>query len=278
MVRPLLGDAPREPDARSVEEAARKLEAVLLRQLIASSGVFKGGDVAGGQIRSDMFVEALSEAVANGGGIGIARMLERSLESRDAGEAGEPAGAGRFAGPSGLGHPGGARGAPTPDGPGERPTSTPLRGTPAAMPLVGPITSGFGRRTDPIEGDVRFHAGLDFAAPAGTPVHAVLPGVVKSVGTRGGYGQTVEVDHGGGLTTLYAHNSQLLVQPGQKIERGEELALSGATGRATGAHLHLEVRKEGRAIDPQRALNAYGLRDDAKVAGVLHSPGHGGKP
>jgi murein DD-endopeptidase MepM/ murein hydrolase activator NlpD len=254
-----LGDAPREADARSIEEAARKLEAVLLRQLIASSGVFKGGEAAGGRIRSDMFVEALSDAVANAGGIGIARMLEQSLEATGAG------------GREGV----------LSEGPAERPApamgllragSTPL------APLTGPVTSGFGRRVDPIDGDVRFHTGVDLAAPAGTPVHAVLPGVVRSVGQRGGYGQAVEVDHGGGLTTLYAHNSHLIVEPGQKVEGGQELALSGATGRATGAHLHLEVRKDGRPVEPRRALNAYGIRAEHSVAGKPHPPLKEGMP
>jgi murein DD-endopeptidase MepM/ murein hydrolase activator NlpD len=85
---------------------------------------------------------------------------------------------------------------------------------------------------------------------------------VVAAGPRGGYGLAVEIDHGCGITTLYGHASQVLVQPGQRVERGEAVALLGDTGRSTGPHLHFEVHSNGSPVDPRRALNAYRSRAD----------------
>jgi murein DD-endopeptidase MepM/ murein hydrolase activator NlpD len=87
-----------------------------------------------------------------------------------------------------------------------------------------------------------------------------MAGVVRSAGPRGGYGNAVEIDHGNGVTTLYGHASELLVQPGQLVHAGEEIARVGSTGRSTGAHLHFEVRVGGRAVDPSKVLKAYASR------------------
>lgn len=117
-------------------------------------------------------------------------------------------------------------------------------------PVAGRISSGFGSRTHPISGVRRLHAGVDVAAPTGTPVVAAAAGTVTWAGPRGGYGLLVVIDHGGGLETRYAHASALEVQPGAHVERGQLVARVGATGTATGPHLHYEVRVGGVARDP----------------------------
>lgn len=123
-------------------------------------------------------------------------------------------------------------------------------------PVAGRITSGFGLRTHPISGVRRPHAGVDVAAASGTPVVAAAAGTVAWAGPRGGYGLLVVIDHGGGLETRYAHASALDVRHGEVVARGQLVARVGATGTATGAHLHFEVRVGGVARDPLGALPA----------------------
>ena len=118
------------------------------------------------------------------------------------------------------------------------------------------ITSHFGNRLDPFIGRLALHAGIDFRAPTGTRIVATAPGTVITAGRSGGYGNMVEIDHGNGITTRYAHLSSVLVNPGDRIATGDAIARSGSTGRSTGPHLHYEVRLNGKAIDPMRFLTA----------------------
>ncbi len=118
------------------------------------------------------------------------------------------------------------------------------------------ITSSFGNRLDPFLGRLALHAGIDFRAPTGTRILATAPGTVITAGKTGGYGNMVEIDHGNGITTRYAHLSTILVNAGDKITAGEAIARSGSTGRSTGPHLHYEVRLNGEAVDPMRFLTA----------------------
>lgn len=111
-------------------------------------------------------------------------------------------------------------------------------------PLGGPITSRFGPRWG------RMHGGIDIGAPVGTPVGAAAAGVVRRVAWIGGYGYTVEISHGGGVTTFYAHLSRALVRPDQEVEKGEPVGSVGTTGRVTGPHLHFELRIDGEPVDP----------------------------
>lgn len=120
--------------------------------------------------------------------------------------------------------------------------------------LTGHISSGFGRRTDPITGRIAVHSGLDFAAPRGTPIHAVGAGVVTFSGRRGAYGNMLEISHAGGYKTRYAHAHELQVQKGDLVSKGQQIATVGSTGRSTGPHLHLEVYRNGMAINPARFL------------------------
>lgn len=117
-------------------------------------------------------------------------------------------------------------------------------------PAAGRLSSGFGYRIHPISKRRRLHAGIDIAAPTGTPIVAAAPGVVISSGWRGGYGNTVVLDHGGGLSTLYGHCSRLLVKAGQRVTQGQRIALMGSTGYSTGPHLHFETRINGKPVNP----------------------------
>jgi murein DD-endopeptidase MepM/ murein hydrolase activator NlpD len=117
-------------------------------------------------------------------------------------------------------------------------------------PIRGPITSPFGWRIHPIFGDRRYHSGLDIGADYGAPIKAADEGVVISSGWLGGYGYTVMLDHGAGLVTLYAHNSELTVKAGDMAFKGQTIALAGSTGYATGPHCHFEVRLHGEVTNP----------------------------
>ncbi len=120
----------------------------------------------------------------------------------------------------------------------------------------GWISSIFGRRTDPITGKKAWHHGLDFAGKEGEPVHAVAAGVVVRVDHEKGYGNVVEIRHPDGYTTIYGHNKKNLVSEGDVVTKGQVIALLGNTGRSTGPHVHFEVRRQGRLVDPRRYIRA----------------------
>ena len=117
-------------------------------------------------------------------------------------------------------------------------------------PISGPITSEFGWRTHPIFGNARFHSGLDIGGDYGMPIHAAQGGVVIEAGWIGGYGNTIMIDHGGGIVTLYGHNESLAVGVGQSVNQGDIIAYCGSTGNSTGPHCHFEVRVGGEPVSP----------------------------
>jgi murein DD-endopeptidase MepM/ murein hydrolase activator NlpD len=122
---------------------------------------------------------------------------------------------------------------------------------PSGRPVrEGYISSYFGERIDPFNGEDAFHKGVDFASDAGADVLAVASGIVTFAGPREGYGNLVEINHGNGYLTRYAHNEQVLVSVGEEVERGQALAIVGSTGHSTGPHVHFEVLRDGRQIDP----------------------------
>jgi murein DD-endopeptidase MepM/ murein hydrolase activator NlpD len=126
---------------------------------------------------------------------------------------------------------------------------------PSRLPIEhAELMSSFGNREDPFTGRRAFHAGLDFAAGHGTQIHAAAAGTVAYAGFRPDFGWVVEIEHGNGLTTRYAHASRLLVATGALVTPGEAIATVGSTGRSTGPHLHFEVLRHGEAIDPRRYL------------------------
>lgn len=116
----------------------------------------------------------------------------------------------------------------------------------------GWVSSNYGHRIDPINGRRRFHAGIDIAAPKGDPLFALAGGVVTWAGTRAGYGNLIEIDHGDDLKTRYGHVQKVKVELGQIVRKGQQIAEVGQTGRATGPHVHLEVRKRGETHDPKQ--------------------------
>lgn len=129
-------------------------------------------------------------------------------------------------------------------------------GLPLARPTATGRSSGFGFRLDPFTRRPAFHSGLDFGGALATPIVATAPGVVSFTGQRAGYGNTVEVDHGKGFKTRYAHLATIGVKPGQRVVLGQRLGAMGSTGRSTGVHLHYEVWVNGRAQNPERYLKA----------------------
>ena len=206
----------------SGKSEAQQLESFIVKQLLKTSGIFKGSDAAGGSLTADMFADTLSEAIAGGGGFGIAKMISPL---------------------------------PNPLPLGEREASENI------------VTSEFGARIDPINGKHSNHTGVDLGAAEGTPIPAAKEGVVISAGERGGYGNAIEVAHPDGTSTLYAHASGVAVNPGDHVDAGDVLGWVGQTGRTTGPHLHLEVRKAGQFLDPTVALKAYRLRAEDSGGG-----------
>lgn len=121
----------------------------------------------------------------------------------------------------------------------------------------GYVSSAFGRRIDPFTGNLAWHQGVDFATgKIGEEVFAVAAGVVTWAGHRDGYGKMVRINHGNGYETLYAHDDQVLVKVGDVVKKGDLIALSGSTGRSTGPHVHFEVHKHGRVVDPASYIHS----------------------
>ena len=129
-----------------------------------------------------------------------------------------------------------------------------LANTPTIWPVMGWVTSSFGPRDDPFSGERVMHLGTDIAAPKGAHVRAPAGGLVIFVGDRGAYGETIVLDHGFGLVTHFAHLSRILVQAGDRVERGQHIGAVGNTGRSTGPHLHYEIRQHGIPVHPRRFI------------------------
>ena len=128
---------------------------------------------------------------------------------------------------------------------------------PSGWPVAsGYITSPYGGRTDPFTGLRDFHPGVDFAAAEGSEVLSVASGIVVETGERSGYGNLVEINHGNGYVTRYGHNSRILVKPGDRVYRGQTIALMGSTGRSTGPHVHFELVLNGSVVNPEQYIEA----------------------
>lgn len=129
-----------------------------------------------------------------------------------------------------------------------------LAATPSVWPVKGWITSGFGNRKSPFTGKTTMHSGLDIATSSGTPISAPADGIVSFSGTKGSYGKVLVIDHGYGYSTFYGHCSALKKKVGEKVKRGDVVALVGNTGKSTGPHTHYEVRVNGVATDPMKYI------------------------
>ncbi|WP_457673414.1 peptidoglycan DD-metalloendopeptidase family protein [Thiolapillus sp.] len=126
---------------------------------------------------------------------------------------------------------------------------------PSGRPVkTGYVSSYFGRRTDPFTGKKKYHKGMDFVGKRGSEVLAVAAGVVTESGRMSGYGNVVEIRHADGYVTRYAHNQENLVKVGDRVEKGEPIAMLGSTGRSSGPHVHFEVRKDGKIVNPARFI------------------------
>jgi|TARA_R100000501_G_scaffold17834_1_gene34249 murein DD-endopeptidase MepM/ murein hydrolase activator NlpD len=145
----------------------------------------------------------------------------------------------------------------------------------SAVPSFKPVkaytyTSGYGVRFDPFKGTTAMHQGVDMAGPVGETIYAAAEGKVIRAGRTGGYGNMVEIDHGKGLTTRYAHMSRLGVKAGDRVTRGEEIGGMGSTGRSTGSHLHYEVRIDGKSVNPMPFLEAadFAANNSGTMTGI----------
>lgn len=204
------------PPSTTNREAAQQFEAYMVaflaQQMRASS---PEGPMSSGPMSTfaGLFDQEIGKRVAERGGLGLEAQLERAL-----------AHAGLRAPAHHEGH---------------------------AEPLHARVTSGFGTRSDPFTHEARVHSGTDYGLAEGTPVRAVEAGTVSFAGKRGGYGNVVILTHADGTETRYAHCSKLTVATGDTVEAGAQLGNVGQTGRATGPHLHFEVRVDGKAVDPE---------------------------
>lgn len=266
-----------------LKKAAVELESVFyyfmvkaMRDTVPKDGMFDGGD--GEDVMGSMLDQQLSEVMAAGDGNSAvtARMLDE-LRGRSAymGGGGQPAPVSATTqgeaqpkktavqpnvqamdfGSLSPKRPSGPHASAPAPAPAPQPAETGPGPESVSLKLLGRITSHFGLRKDPFTGQVRQHNGLDIAEPEGSPVRSAGVGKVIFSGERRGYGNLVIVDHGDGLETYYAHCSQNLVKQGETVKKGEEIAKVGHTGRATGPHLHFEVRRDGKAVNPEAFIS-----------------------
>jgi murein DD-endopeptidase MepM/ murein hydrolase activator NlpD len=258
------GIAAKAANGRNEEEMRRvaaEFEAVLLGRFTAALN--PPADEEGDLFRSDatdmyrqMFSEQMAKTIAEGGGVGLAEIILRQLRAgSEGGKAAAPAlDRARSAARMLRSEPAAAGRATAPVT--GRTTNRRDDGEPfeLQLPVTGRLTSQFGARRDPIHGHRRFHRGLDIAAPRGTPIEAAAEGRVVFAGRQRGYGNTVIIEHSDGRRTRYAHAQTLHVKAGDSVAAGQAIATVGATGRATGPHLHFEVIEDGRQIDPLEVL------------------------
>lgn len=240
----------RDRDDDDTAKAARGLEAHFLRQILAEVREASPAldDGFAGSTFKEMFDGALADSMASAGGIGLGKMIEKELSQAPGTAVAKAQGAAASHAPGFA--PAAASINDTSSSPIDRvQTLAPLAGLPV-RPVTGVVTSRYGARLDPIEGDARVHAGVDLRASVGTPARAAQAGVVVRAKRAGGYGNLVVVDHGGGLETRYAHLGRIDVAVGQRVDAGQPVGEVGATGRVTGPHLHFEVRRDGHTIDP----------------------------
>jgi murein DD-endopeptidase MepM/ murein hydrolase activator NlpD len=218
-----------EPSPDQLRVLAAQFESLLLGQMLKTMRSSMSGDdedsdsgFAPGPLGDALFAE-LSVALGRAGGLGLGDSLVQPL-MRQSGIEGELA-AGRAVSAN------------------EPPAA-------AGVSRAARITSGYGWRRDPVDGSLAFHKGTDVAMPVGQHVPAARGGTVSFAGELPGYGMTILLDHGSGIATRYAHLSELAVQAGETVAEGQIIARSGASGRATGPHLHFEVLEHGQPVNP----------------------------
>ena len=198
-----------------------------MRATLPKDGLFEA-DSLSRDVYSSMFDSEIARVLAKRDGEGFTRTVERAIDKL------------------------------TPPAPAQRPVGSPVNGT---------VSSTFGMRQDPIHGRQGFHGGVDIAAPAGAEIKAAGAGKVILSAARAGYGNIVEIDHGSGLSTRYAHNAANLVVAGEHIKAGQAIAIVGSSGRSRGNHLHFEVRQDGKPVDPAVVIGT--VKKGSKLSAVV---------
>jgi murein DD-endopeptidase MepM/ murein hydrolase activator NlpD len=257
----------RRLSGKSPTEVAKEFEAVLLAQVISAmrktvpeSGMLEAS--ASRKMLDGAFDQEVARSLATKGGLGIAEQIVGQIERQQA--AREATAATREATTATLGRaPAGVEASGhaarvigrRPAAARTQSVAPPVGSQVAILPVAGEISSPFGIRSDPFTGEPRFHSGVDVAAPRGSEIRAVADGEVAFSGwRRGGAGRVVEVRHGDGLVTSYAHAERTMVRAGQHVVAGEVVATVGSSGRASGPHLHFAATRDGQAIDPSGFL------------------------
>jgi len=246
-----------EKERADLKKAAQEFEAIFIAQLlkvmretIEESGMEGSG--FGKTIYTELFDQEMANDMARRGVIGIGDMIYRNVLEKDAARA-----ASHDIDSSKISEISPARPSVAPAQSSstiDKDSSNKISDT--MLPVHAPISSSFGMRKDPFTGEAKFHKGVDLAAPAGTPVVAALPGKVISAGYESGYGNVVLVEHEDGLRTRYGHLASINVKAGEKVDSENPLGTVGSTGRSTGAHLHFEVIRMGKPVNPMAVLNS----------------------
>lgn len=228
----IASDKNQEQSNKALKKACKEFESLFTYELLKSMrrtvdkcDLFHGGQ--GEEIYESMLDQELSKNISGHGSNSISGMLYQQLNRSDLSETDLMSGI-------------------DPDNYLER--SLPQ------WPVKASISSKFGWRKDPFTGESRFHSGIDIAAEEGTKINASLSGKVIISGKREGYGNLVALDHGNGFVTFYAHNRENLVKPGDWVKKGAPIATVGSSGRSTGPHLHFEVKRDGKGLDPMKFL------------------------
>jgi murein DD-endopeptidase MepM/ murein hydrolase activator NlpD len=232
-MRAKIGEALRASagaDQAQKQKAAQEFASLLIFETLKAmrATIPQGGLFEENPLQRDIYTSLidmeLSKTIAKGSGLGLTKMVEKALDSA----------------------------APAPD-----------KSAALSAPIKGLVSSKFGVRADPLNGEERLHKGVDIAAPDGSPIRAAAAGKVVYSAWSEGYGNLIAIDHGDGLVTRYAHNAANLVSAGQQVQAGQTIGLVGSTGRSTAPHLHFEVLRRGKALDP---LAALGARAAARIA------------
>ena len=240
-------------ESQDLQRAAREFESLFVSHLLkvmrsAVESMGGEGSALGRETYTELFDQEVARFVAQRGALGISNLLVRRLADGEPAENAITPGRGSVSQGTGAGPSSGET------GPSAAATGDPVVAPELDLPAAARVSSGFGIRKDPFTGETRFHRGIDIAAPAGVEVRAACAGQVAFAGSEGGYGNVVVVRHPGGYETRYAHLRSIAVKTGDTVDREQIVGAVGMSGRATGPHLHFEVRHRGAAIDPQSAL------------------------
>ncbi len=247
------GGTSSRPDKEELKKVAHEFESLfvsyllkVMRETIEESDSGEGGYGKG--IYTELFDEEMSRTIARQGTFGIADLLIKRLsgEAEPAGNTAEKPVPDRQAPPKVS-----PATVPSPQESGPEPDSDI---SDVHLPVMAPVSSAFGVRRDPFTRQLRFHKGMDLAAPQGTEVRTALEGEVVFAGFKSGYGNTVTIKHADGLETTYAHLADVNVRKGDTIASEQVLGIVGNTGRSTGPHLHFEVSRWGEPLDPTKSL------------------------